>query len=140
MLKCLFVHGGYCLHPQCHRFEKSAVNDQGVYPNCETEETWKAKDSGGEFPSTPTQVLSFLKSLTSFAKSSKAEQIRRLSICAPCPLRKSNRCTLCGCFLTRKVKKADSKCGDGQWQQVAEGFDYRGGRVIPLADPYDNLP
>ena len=111
---CLFVQQGRCLNSNCERFEQ-ITNNPGVYPECENEETWKNKEGVGEFPSTGEQVVSFLQSLTDFGKASEAEQFRRLAICQHCDFRRGNRCTSCGCFVFKKVKKPNGECPEGFW-------------------------
>ena len=111
---CIFVHGEHCLNPQCEQFE-TMVSGEAKYPFCLNKEKWDKSKGKGEFPSTVTQVMSFLKSMTNFKKSSKAEQVRRLAICAGCEFRRFNRCTKCGCFIYKKVKKENNECPEKRW-------------------------
>ena len=41
---------------------------------------------------------------------------RRIDICATCPERMGQKCSLCGCFLPAKVLSPDSHCPAGKWK------------------------
>lgn len=114
-MSCIFVQNGYCLNKTCPKFDKVVADGGGQHRTCETKETWEAKEGKGEFPSTATQLRTFLQSLLSLKKSSKAEQARRLAICHGCDYRRANRCTRCGCFIFKKIKKAESECPEKFW-------------------------
>ena len=47
--------------------------------------------------------------------SSKEEVKDRLSICNACEHYSDNKCSLCGCFLSFKIKLENSNCPIGKW-------------------------
>lgn len=44
-----------------------------------------------------------------------ATQETRMAQCRVCPHRADDRCTLCGCFVSKKTWVASEKCPDGRW-------------------------
>lgn len=41
----------------------------------------------------------------------------KLEICENCPQYNKGRCKLCGCFMSKKVMIAQSKCPNGYWAE-----------------------
>lgn len=41
----------------------------------------------------------------------------KLKVCKDCPQFNQGRCKLCGCFMDKKVKIAQSKCPNGYWDE-----------------------
>ena len=44
-------------------------------------------------------------------------QDHRKDICKACDYRKGDICSVCGCFITLKVKFANSSCPQNKWEQ-----------------------
>ena len=44
----------------------------------------------------------------------------RLSTCSICEFRNNEQCSLCGCYLAKKAKWAESECPIGKWKKQGD--------------------
>lgn len=85
----------------------------------------KKPEDKGEMVATGTQAINVLKAAGRAALSAvkdkklplvtTATQEARMEKCVLCPHRADDRCTKCGCFVTKKTWFASEKCPDGRW-------------------------
>lgn len=72
-------------------------------------------------PPLSKQIYNFAKALTKHAvdgwQNVDEETYKaRITVCETCPLRKKNRCSLCGCFLSEKALWASEDCPEDKWE------------------------
>ena len=72
------------------------------------------------FPSLTIQAATLVKATTTWIGSgcttrTKEERASLYSVCQECEQFKSNRCLICGCFLSKKIQLATEHCPIGKW-------------------------
>lgn len=86
-------------------------------------------------PSLITMGINFTKAMAEFvatgAEFADPEEYKlRLAICATCEFRNEDRCSLCGCFLSKKAQLAQDGCPIGRWKDEQDRSEAKEATLI----------
>jgi hypothetical protein len=83
--------------------------------------TLHMKRTGNEYHKIPG-IMGLAANLANTAKAVACDKLKvaddelvRFAICQKCPQRSGDRCTVCGCYISMKVKFAASHCPKEKW-------------------------
>ena len=63
------------------------------------------------------EILDGIKNYVFPTEESEIKANKRAEVCGECEHNIDNKCSLCGCFLTLKVRSTKTDCPDNRWEK-----------------------